>query len=1319
MHRYRYIRFFVSSTFADMEIERNVLHEVMHELQMDYQSKNWQIEYVDLRWGITDNAGLDNNTIPICRAELARCQQLSPKPNFIVLYGQRRGWIPLPNLIPEREMSRLKSQASAVQTKLLSDWYLLDQNYVMASNYALQPRYGRFVDESIWNTEVYEPLVSLIGSGLMSATEIEIQDGALNVTDAQEHVLLYHRTFTQIPQSEYHTYVNGECLESRQTFVKLRNKIGHDNYYAETLSYSDYQSKAFAMRFKAEMKRHLCLIIDKTIKEYAFEDDENTLHTEVAKSMSDFFVGRKVELTEIDNYIRTSNPGHALWLRAESGTGKSAVISQIYKRYQSSHNIICRYCGTTSESANGAVLMNSIWTELRRLYPLTNWAIKDLPGFGQKAHSILSMSATEMFQTRLRSVVGKPLLILIDGLDQLVDADSAECFALDWLDGGTSPSVRVIFTSTKDCRINAYHLNRIRQIQLESMQKPEAMDVVKGLLQREKRTLTPEQWKAVENCVIGSDRMPVFLTLLGQFLTRFASYEKLPKIPTDINGLMRLVLDTLSSSHHHDPEVVRSALSLLCCERLGLSHTEMNRALSLDQALMEHLQEVSHHAITGKDIPPILWSRLYQDLSFFFREQHGKYGHLIKIYHQTIVNAIKEIYLTDDYAKAYPYIVLENLYEKADSPHAIHEINYCDYMWRAYMHLKDLNNPRLKDAHFLHSKLILDKADLIHDLGLLALLQQDYLGYENVMNLRKDIADITTCTYKQFMLMCANANSQSPLRKLTGDIPDVLHNVWADIPDYRLKAYTSCHGGKYPLLSNDGKYLLYVTHYGHRVTIENMANVSDAYSYEYPYPIKHINASHDLSCHAFVTEAGAIVYDYKAGVMKSYDTQIQNATWITISADGETWAYGNSAQCYISPFGLQSWGAKTAKMSASGRFLWYAYKEGIMRLDTKSGKGDVIDLKSCDSGSLTILAASDNETVVECNDYVFIIKIDHYGIRQSCMPKLTSYKAAINDGRIVLFDTYPGDCQVYEFTDKGLMLKYNTVLHGVTTISPNLEFAYDSSEQICYRLPLLLDSFKYYNSYNVGLNTISCSRDGNLIAITCGKNEFQEKFGDIYLMHDGREKKISLTGKIKSAFPSSCEVSPDGDSIWISGCVPDDDLICVSTKGNIVARIPNAGGKLAMRFTPDGKLLVAVAGHHIADSAPLFHIVDAKMHTLVTTFEPKGLAEVVCVKSSYDMCISRSGKYAIFESGSVFYAIDLNSHKLLGSKETRHIVEHDMVKPRFTVSKSGDIEYHCNGNHRQTKRAYVQDICLWRETLGGLAVVSKQGKVSFFKHGNY
>ena len=65
----------MSSTFKDMELERNLLQEVFDELIPFYREKGWQVEMVDLRWGISEEAGLDNRTMRICKKELAQCMK--------------------------------------------------------------------------------------------------------------------------------------------------------------------------------------------------------------------------------------------------------------------------------------------------------------------------------------------------------------------------------------------------------------------------------------------------------------------------------------------------------------------------------------------------------------------------------------------------------------------------------------------------------------------------------------------------------------------------------------------------------------------------------------------------------------------------------------------------------------------------------------------------------------------------------------------------------------------------------------------------------------------------------------------------------------------------------------------------------------------------------------------------------------------------------------------------------------------------------------------------------------------------------------------
>jgi hypothetical protein len=77
------IRVFVSSTFSDMRHERNALQaDVFPKLEQLCQSNGFQFQAIDLRWGVSGEAGLDHRTMRICLEELRRSQEISPEPNF-------------------------------------------------------------------------------------------------------------------------------------------------------------------------------------------------------------------------------------------------------------------------------------------------------------------------------------------------------------------------------------------------------------------------------------------------------------------------------------------------------------------------------------------------------------------------------------------------------------------------------------------------------------------------------------------------------------------------------------------------------------------------------------------------------------------------------------------------------------------------------------------------------------------------------------------------------------------------------------------------------------------------------------------------------------------------------------------------------------------------------------------------------------------------------------------------------------------------------------------------------------------------------------
>lgn len=86
----REIRIFISSTFRDMQKERDYLvNKTFPELRRIASERNVILTEVDLRWGVTQEESEQGKTIEICMDEIK-----GSRPFFIGLLGDRYGWCP-------------------------------------------------------------------------------------------------------------------------------------------------------------------------------------------------------------------------------------------------------------------------------------------------------------------------------------------------------------------------------------------------------------------------------------------------------------------------------------------------------------------------------------------------------------------------------------------------------------------------------------------------------------------------------------------------------------------------------------------------------------------------------------------------------------------------------------------------------------------------------------------------------------------------------------------------------------------------------------------------------------------------------------------------------------------------------------------------------------------------------------------------------------------------------------------------------------------------------------------------------------------------
>src|SRR3974390_787720 len=125
------IRLFLSSTFADFQTERDVLQRrVFPELRRLCAASGFRLQPIDMRWGVSEAAGSERQTLRICFDELAHCHQASPDLFVLILLGERYGSTFLPPQIDAALAERLLARLTPDERGRFHALYRLDQNAV-------------------------------------------------------------------------------------------------------------------------------------------------------------------------------------------------------------------------------------------------------------------------------------------------------------------------------------------------------------------------------------------------------------------------------------------------------------------------------------------------------------------------------------------------------------------------------------------------------------------------------------------------------------------------------------------------------------------------------------------------------------------------------------------------------------------------------------------------------------------------------------------------------------------------------------------------------------------------------------------------------------------------------------------------------------------------------------------------------------------------------------------------------------------------------------------------------------------------------------
>lgn len=659
-------RIFVSSTFSDLEAERNALQvKVFPRLRELCARYGCRFQAIDLRWGVPEEAGLDQRTMRICLEELERCQKVSPRPNFIVLLGDRYGWQPLPPEIETGEFEALLGEGEdGEERELLTSWYSRDDN-ALPPAYFLNPRSSKFAELSEWQ-KVEERLrgamvraADRVGLSpqtnfkyLASATEQEIEHGAFSIPDADEHVFCFFRAIEGLPgdggagdfvdMDSSGRPVEGAAERVADLKERLEKRLGdhvfqYDATWAgdgitlghlEKLCEDAYASLARVIEAEAQRLGRIDALAKELEEQEIFRIERDR-----------FYTGRQEMLHRVQGYL-AGDGRNPFAVYGEGGMGKSALLAHTLGSCRESYpeaEIIFRFIGATPASMDGKALLQGLCNQIATAY---GEAASEVPeaweDLAEQFTRYLAMATSE-----------RPLFIFLDSLDQLSDAYNAR--GLTWLPAELAVYVKMVLTTRPGDSLLSLRgkLPQENILQLKPMSRVEGGELLDKWLKAVGRALQPAQREEVLDrfTALGN---PLYLKLAFEQSRLWSSSTLEIELSPDIAGVIKDLFGRLSAEANHGAILVYHGLGYLTASRYGLSEDELLDLLSRDEEVYGDFVERSRHQPPEPRLPVAVWSRLYYDLEPYLAERSATGVTLLTFHHREFKEVAVQEFLTGE-----------------------------------------------------------------------------------------------------------------------------------------------------------------------------------------------------------------------------------------------------------------------------------------------------------------------------------------------------------------------------------------------------------------------------------------------------------------------------------------------------------------------------------------------------------------------------------------------------------------------------------------------------------------------------------------------
>lgn len=703
MFSQRVFRLFLSSTFSDFIPEREALQErVYPKLESLCRQYGATFEAVDLRWGITEEAQRSNDTMRICLEEIRRCQKLSPRPNFAVLLGDRYGWEPAPAHITEADWVRLKAASSPEDWDVISNSYRADLNSVPTlfclceaeSESAATPTQRVLVDALRRAASDFQGADRL--PYFASATHQEIALGALSDFDSDgeplypdQHVQVYIRKLSDVALDsscsnflDWDEQSNSVDAGARDRLKALKFSLKAklpNNIYEFSTSWKKHGSNgavdhAYLDAFCDAFLEQQTELIHKELsqlKKTSEIEAVDSAHNNFALERSKLFIGRDDVLKHLNEYLSSSRRRPYV-LSGKGGSGKSALMAHIAKesaqerRDESVH--VQRYIGAVSGSESLSNLLSDLILTLRAHYDQDIAPLPSEPqALSREFHHALSLASSS-----------RPLFIFIDAIDQLDLIDDEQ--NLSWLPTVLPNHVKIITSMREDSSAaetaRARWTNSVLPIPPFSPEDGERMlDALlynthpalatAGETNSHRRTLTVAQRETILESFSRSGS-PLWLKLVFEQAQHWPSWYVSKSLAPDltelISGLFQVYLPEIQ---RHPRQFVANAIAFITASKYGISEKEINRALGTASTVRSEFlaqEKTQKRWENPHSLPPVLWARLFSDLSPFLGVTERQGARLMNWYHPEFNRVAEKLFLSEKVDREQIHSHLANIF---------------------------------------------------------------------------------------------------------------------------------------------------------------------------------------------------------------------------------------------------------------------------------------------------------------------------------------------------------------------------------------------------------------------------------------------------------------------------------------------------------------------------------------------------------------------------------------------------------------------------------------------------------------------------------